>query len=227
MISDFEIAALLLSFKVAIWATILSLPLAIVMGHTMARRDFAGKTAVEVLIHAPLVVPPVVVGYLLLILLAPNSMIGGWLVSLGISPAFKWQGAALASGLMALPLMIRAIRQAFEAEPKAYLEVAATLGATARRRFWRISLPLAVPGILSGVALGFARAIGEFGATITFAANIPGLTQTLPLALYSAAQSPGGEEAAARLALLCLIPAISSLALSEWLARRARRSRGL
>ncbi|WP_262691333.1 molybdate ABC transporter permease subunit [Kordiimonas aestuarii] len=227
MISNFEIEALLLSFKVAIWATVVSLPLAIVIGHTMARRDFYGKSLVEVLVHAPLVVPPVVVGYLLLVLLAPNSVLGGWLASTGLSPAFKWQGAALASGLMALPLMIRAIRQAFEAEPKAYREVAATLGATARQRFWRISLPLAVPGILSGVALGFARAIGEFGATITFAANIPGLTQTLPLALYSAAQSPGGEAAAARLALLCLVPAFASLMISEWLTRRARRKRGL
>ena len=227
MISDFELAALTLSFKVAIWATLISLPLAIAIALVMARRTFPGKTLVEVLVHAPLVVPPVVVGYLLLIILAPNSAFGSWLDSVGLNPAFKWQGAALASGLMALPLMIRAIRQAFEAEPKAYREVASTLGAGPWRRFWRISLPLALPGILSASALGFARAVGEFGATITFVANIPGLTQTLPLALYSAAQSPGGEGAAARLALLCLIPAIGSLALSEWLSRRARRKRGL
>ena len=227
MISDFELAALTLSFKVAVWATLISLPLAIIIGLMMARRSFPGKSMVEVLIHAPLVVPPVVVGYLLLILLAPNSALGGWLEALGISPAFKWQGAALASGLMAFPLMIRAIRQAFEAEPPMYREVAATLGAGPWRSFWRISLPLAVPGILSALALGFARAIGEFGATITFVANIPGLTQTLPLALYSAAQSPGGEAAAARLALLCLVPAIGSLAVSEWLSRRARKRRGL
>jgi molybdate transport system permease protein len=227
MISDFELAALTLSFKVAIWATLLSLPFAIVIGLVMARRSFPGKTFVEVLIHAPLVVPPVVVGYLLLVALAPNSAFGGWLEAIGLSPAFKWQGAALASGLMALPLMIRAIRQAFEAEPKAYREVASTLGAGPWRRFWRVSLPLALPGILSATALGFARAVGEFGATITFVANIPGLTQTLPLALYSAAQSPGGEAAAARLALLCLIPALGSLAVSEWLSRRARRKRGL
>jgi molybdate transport system permease protein len=227
MISDFELAALTLSFKVAIWATLLSLPFAILIGLVMARRSFPGKTFVEVLIHAPLVVPPVVVGYLLLIALAPNSAFGGWLEAVGLSPAFKWQGAALASGLMALPLMIRAIRQAFEAEPKAYREVASTLGAGPWRRFWRISLPLALPGILSATALGFARAVGEFGATITFVANIPGLTQTLPLALYSAAQSPGGEAAAARLALLCLIPALGSLAVSEWLSRRARVKRGL
>lgn len=227
MISDFELAALTLSFKVAVWATLLGLPFAILIGLVMARRSFPGKTLVEVLIHAPLVVPPVVVGYLLLVTLAPNSAFGGWLEDIGLSPAFKWQGAALASGLMALPLMIRAIRQAFEAEPKAYREVASTLGAGPWRRFWRISLPLALPGILSATALGFARAVGEFGATITFVANIPGLTQTLPLALYSAAQSPGGEAAAARLALLCLVPALGSLAASEWLSRRARRKRGL
>ena len=227
MISDFELAALALSFKVAVWATALSLPLAIAVALLMARRSFPGKLFVEVLVHAPLVVPPVVVGYLLLVTLAPNSAFGGWLESIGMSPAFKWQGAALASGLMALPLMIRAIRQAFEAEPKAYRDIARTLGAGPWRRFWRISLPLALPGIMSATALGFARAIGEFGATITFVANIPGLTQTLPLALYSAAQSPGGEAAAARLALLCLIPAIGSLAASEWLSRRARRKAGL
>ncbi|WP_020401135.1 molybdate ABC transporter permease subunit [Kordiimonas gwangyangensis] len=227
MISDFELAALTLSFKVAIWATLLSLPVAILVAHVMARRTFAGKTALEVLLHAPLVVPPVVIGYILLVTLAPNTAFGAWLESIGLSPAFKWQGAALASGLMAFPLMVRAIRQAFEAEPKTYREVALTLGASPWRTFWRISLPLALPGILSATALGFARAVGEFGATITFVANIPGLTQTLPLALYSAAQSPGGEAAAARLALLCLVPAIGSLAVSEWLSRRARRKRGL
>lgn len=227
MISDFELAALTLSFKVAIWATLISLPVAILVAHVMARRTFAGKTALEVLLHAPLVVPPVVVGYILLVTLAPNTTFGGWLESIGLSPAFKWQGAALASGLMAFPLMVRAIRQAFEAEPKTYREVALTLGASPWRTFWRISLPLALPGILSATALGFARAVGEFGATITFVANIPSMTQTLPLALYSAAQSPGGEAAAARLALLCLVPAIGSLAVSEWLSRRARKKRGL
>ena len=227
MISDFELAALTLSFKVAIWATLISLPIAIVVAHFMARRTFAGKAVLEVLLHVPLVVPPVVIGYILLVTLAPNTPLGGWLEGIGLSPAFKWQGAALASGLMAFPLMVRAIRQAFEAEPKAYREVARTLGASPWRTFWRISLPLALPGILSATALGFARAVGEFGATITFVANIPGLTQTLPLALYSAAQSPGGEAAAARLALLCLVPAIGSLAVSEWLSRRARKKRGL
>jgi len=227
MLTPTEIDALWLSIKVALWATAVALPFAIWIAHKMARRDFRGKAIADTLIHIPLVVPPVVVGYVLLLALAPNTVFGGWLAAIGLSPAFKWQGAAIASGIMALPLMIRSIRQAFEAEPPGYADVAATLGAGAYRRFVRIHLPLALPGILSGTALGFARAIGEFGATITFAANIPGLTQTLPLALYTAAQSPGGEATAARLAFLCLIPALGSLVISEWLSRRARRRRGL
>lgn len=223
MLTDAEIIALSLSIKVALWATFLALPLAIATAYFLARKDFVGKTAVDTLVHIPLVVPPVVVGYLLLILLAPNTAFGSWLDSLGLNPAFKWQGAAIASGLMAFPLMVRSIRQAFEAEPPSYREVAETLAIPHWRQFWRISLPLAYPGVLSASILGFARAIGEFGATITFVANIPSLTQTLPLALYSAAQSPGAEERAVRLALLCLVPALASLFASEWLSRRAQK----
>lgn len=222
MFTDVEINALTLSLKVALWATFITLPFAVATGYFLARRQFYGKFLVDTLIHIPLVVPPVVIGYLLLLLLAPNTMVGGWLSSIGISPAFKWQGAAIASGLMAFPLMVRSIRQAFEAEPIQYREVAETLAVPQFTQFRKISLPLAYPGIISGAVLGFARAIGEFGATITFVANIPGLTQTLPLALYSAAQSPGGEAPAMRLAFLCLIPALASLAISEWLSRRAR-----
>ncbi len=222
MFTTVEIEALILSLKVALWATFLTLPLAILTAYILARRQFWGKFFVDTVVHIPLVVPPVVIGYLLLILLAPNTTIGGWLSSLGLSPAFKWQGAAIASGLMAFPLMVRSIRQAFEAEPVKYREVATTLAIPPSIQFWKISLPLAYPGILSGTVLGFARAIGEFGATITFVANIPSLTQTLPLALYSAAQTPGGEAPAARLALLCLVPALASLAASEWLSRRAK-----
>ncbi len=225
MLSPVEIEALTLSFKVALTATLLALPVAIALAFVMARKEFHGKIVVETLIHIPLVVPPVVIGYLLLIWLAPTSSFGSWLSAFGLNPSFHWQGAALASGIMAFPLMVRSIRQAFEAEPAPYKEVAATLGADPWTCFWRISLPLAIPGILSALVLGFARAIGEFGATITFAANIPGLTQTLPLALYTAAQSPGGEAAAARLALLCLIPALASLFASEYIARRHKRLR--
>ena len=226
MLTDVEIEALGLSLKVAVVATAAVLPIAIATAFWLTRHDFRGKLIVDTLIHIPLVVPPVVVGYILLVSLAPTSALGNWLAEVGLSPAFKWQGAAIASGVMAFPLMVRSIRQAFEAEPTAYRDVAATLSISRWAQFRRISLPMAYTGILSGAVLGFARAIGEFGATITFAANIPGLTQTLPLALYSAAQSPGGESAAARLAFLCLIPALASLAASEWLTRRARRKMG-
>jgi len=226
MLTAVEIEALGLSLKVALTATLVALPFAIAIAYWLARSEFRGKLFIDTLIHIPLVVPPVVVGYILLISLAPTGEFGLWLADIGLSPAFKWQGAAIASGVMAFPLMVRSIRQAFEAEPSAYREVASTLGISRWTRFRRISLPLAYAGILSGTVLGFARAIGEFGATITFAANIPGLTQTLPLALYSAAQAPGGEEAAARLALLCLIPALASLFASEWLYRRVKRRLG-
>jgi molybdate transport system permease protein len=226
VLSPVEIEALSLSLKVALTATLVALPFAVALAYGMARSEFRGKILIDTLIHIPLVVPPVVVGYVLLISLAPTGGIGAWLADIGLSPAFKWQGAAIASGVMAFPLMVRSMRQAFEAEPRAYREVAATLGIGRWTLFRRISLPLAYSGILSGTVLGFARAIGEFGATITFAANIPGLTQTLPLALYSAAQAPGGEDAAARLALLCLIPALASLVASEWLSRRAKQRLG-
>jgi len=223
MLTAVEIEALGLSLKVAFAATLVALPIAVATAYWLAHSEFRGKTLVDTLVHIPLVVPPVVVGYILLVTLAPTGGIGLWLANIGLSPAFKWQGAAIASGVMAFPLMVRSIRQAFEAEPKTYMDVASTLGIPGWTRFLRVSLPLAYGGILSGTVLGFARAIGEFGATITFAANIPGLTQTLPLALYSAAQAPGGEEAAARLALLCLIPALASLFASEWLYRRMKR----
>jgi len=222
MFSEVEITALSLSLKVAITATLIALPFAVGAAYLMARTEFRGKVIVDTLLHLPLVVPPVVIGYLLLLAFAPTGAFGGWLADMGLSPAFKWQGAAIASGVMAFPLMVRSIRQAFEAEPKAYRDAAFTLGLSRLAYFRKVSLPLAAPGILAGSVLGFARAVGEFGATITFVANIPGLTQTLPLALYNAAQSPGGEAAAMRFALLCLIPALGSLMLSEWIARRSK-----
>ncbi len=220
MLTQIEIDALLLSLKVALWATGVALPIAITVAYWLANRDFHGKIFVDTLLHIPLVVPPVVIGYLLLITLAPTSTVGALLENIGLNPAFKWQGAAIASGIMAFPLMVRSIRQAFEAEPREYKEVASTLGLSSFKHFQKISLPNALPGILSGSVLGFARAIGGFGATITFVANIPGFTQTLPLALFSAAQSPEGEIIAARFAVLCLIPALASLLISEWLSRR-------
>ena len=225
LVTAAEIQALVLSVKVAVTATIVSLPFAIGAAYIMANRQFPGKGLLNILLHIPLVVPPVVIGYALLVWLAPTAAFGAWLQTLGLNPSFAWQGAAIASAIMAFPLMVRSIRQSFEAESVDLCHVAATLGATPVQQFIRISLPLAVPGILTGSVLGFARAIGEFGATITFAANIPGVTQTLPLALYTAAQSPGGEEQAFRFAVLCLLPAIASLIVSEYLSRRADRNR--
>lgn len=226
MLDPFEIEALALSFKVALVATAVGLPFAILTAYLLARTKFRGKLLVETIIHIPLVVPPVVVGFALLLLFTATNPFGAWLARLGLNPAFTWVAAAMASGVMAFPLMVRSIRQAFEAEPATYGEISATLGIEGVSRFLRISLPLALPGIISASILGFARAIGEFGATITFAANIPGLTQTLPLALYSAAQSPGGETAALRLALISLVPAIGSLLVAEWLLRRHKAGTG-
>lgn len=220
MLEPFEIEALALSFKVAVTATAIGLPFAVWVAYFLSRYEFRGKFIVETMVHIPLVVPPVVVGFALLILFTPVSGFGRWLSDIGLNPAFTWVAAAIASGVMAFPLMVRSIRQAFDAEPLEYGEVAQTLGVDGLARFFRVSLPIAAPGLVSATVLGFARAIGEFGATITFAANIPGLTQTLPLALYSAAQSPGGEIAAFRLALLSLIPAVGSLLVAEWLQRR-------
>lgn len=215
MLSEFEIEALLLSFKVAGTAIAIGLPIAIAVAFQMARKQFPGKILVDMMINIPLVVPPVVVGYGLLLLFSPTTQIGTWLNDMGLSPAFTWKAAAIASGLMAFPLMVRSIRQAFEAEDPILSDAARTLGAGPTYRFFRLSLPLATPGLLSATVLGFARAIGEFGATITFAANIPGLTQTLPLALFSAVQAPGGEQAGLRLAVICIVPAFVSLLIAS------------
>lgn len=220
VLQPMEIEAVLLSVRVALVATIAGLPLAIALAYWLAHTPARGRILVDTLVQIPLVVPPVVVGFALLLLFSINSPVGAWLQSYGLNPAFTWVAAAIASGIMAFPLMVRSLRQAFEAEPPAYGDAAKTLGVDGAARFFRVSLPLALPGLISAGVLGFARAIGEFGATITFAANIPGLTQTLPLALYTAAQSPGGEEAGLRLALLSLIPAIGSLLVAEWLHRR-------
>ncbi len=215
-----EIEAVLLSVRVALVATIAGLPFAIGIAYWLANTPARGRIVVDTLIQIPLVVPPVVVGFALLLVFSVNSPVGAWMQDYGLNPAFTWVAAAIASGIMAFPLMVRSLRQAFEAEPPAYADAAKTLGVDGSARFFRVSLPLAMPGLISASVLGFARAIGEFGATITFAANIPGLTQTLPLALYTAAQSPGGEEAGLRLALLSLIPAVGSLLVAEWLHRR-------
>ena len=224
MLQPAEMEALALSLKVASVAMAANLPVAILVAHLMARHEFRGKSVVDGLIHAPLVLPPVVVGYLLLVTFAPTGVVGGWLLdTFGISLAFNWKGAAVAAAVMAFPLVVRAIRLSMEAIDPRLERAARTLGAGPVRAFMTITLPLALPGLLTGALLGFARALGEFGATVTFVSNIPGLTQTLPLALYSAAERPGGEASALRLMILSLAIAILALILSEFMARRLKR----
>lgn len=216
--SDWQAVAL--SLKVAGWATALSLPPGVFMAYALARWRFPGRGLVNGVVHLPLILPPVVTGYLLLIGFAPNGVIGGALAKLGITLAFTWRGAALAAAVMAFPLMVRAIRLAIEAVDPKLEEAAATLGASRLWVFATITLPLIVPGILAGAITAFAKAMGEFGATITFVSNIPGQTQTLPLAIYSQLQVPGGEASAARLAAVSVTLALGALLASEWLARR-------
>ncbi len=224
MLSAEELGILWLSLKVAFWGVGVSLPLAIAFAWVLARKDFPGKTLFDAVIHLPLVLPPVVIGFLLLMLLGRKGVIGSVLDQwFGIVFAFKWTGAALASAIMGFPLMVRAIRLSLSAiDPK--LESAArTLGASGWQVFLTITLPLAAGGIVTGTLLSFARCLGEFGATITFVSNIPGETQTLPLAIYNATQIPGAESTAIRLSLLAVALSIAALAASEWMTRRAKR----
>lgn len=226
MLSPAEWDAVRLSLKVAGWAIAVGLPLAVALAWVLARKRFPGRLLLESLLYAPLVVPPVVVGYLLLVTFGRTGPVGGLLYEwFGISLAFTWRGAAVAAGIMAFPLMLRAVRLAFEAQDLGLEAAARTLGAGPARVFATITLPLALPGVVAASVLGFARALGEFGATITFVSNIPGLTQTLPLAVYTAAQTPGGEASAARLAVLSLIIAVAAVVASEVLARRWRPGR--
>jgi molybdate transport system permease protein len=219
-----ETQALWLSLKTGIVGTALSLPPGIAVAWLLARGNFRGKLILDGLVHLPLVLPPVVTGYLLLLLFGHNGMAGHWLETyLGFTLAFNWKGAALASAVMGFPLLVRAVRLAFEAvDPK--LEAAArTLGAKRADVFFSITIPLIAPGIIAGTLLGFARALGEFGATITFVANIPGETQTLPIALYSALQSTDGDIRAFRFVMLSILLAVAALAASEYFARAMQR----
>lgn len=222
-----EITAILLSLKVAAWSVAASLPLAVTIGYLLARSDFPGKTLFDALVHLPLVLPPVVIGFALLLLFGRNGPLGAALDRwFGVVIAFRWTGAALAAAIMGFPLMVRAIRLSIAAIDRR-LEVAArTLGASPLRVFLTITLPLAIPGIITGALLSFARSLGEFGATITFVSNIPGETQTLPIAIYGATQVPGGDLQALRLSLVAAVLAIAALAASEWLTRRAKLDRG-
>ncbi|WP_278924521.1 MULTISPECIES: molybdate ABC transporter permease subunit [Pseudophaeobacter] len=221
-----EWQAVALSLKVSIWASLLTLPLGIFAAYALARWHFPGKHLLNGLVHLPLILPPVVTGYLLLLIFGPQSAVGSALQQIGIVFAFQWTGAALAAAIMGFPLMVRAIRLSIEAVDPKLEEAAATLGAS---RFWvfvSVTLPLILPGILAGGILAFAKAMGEFGATITFVSNIPGQTQTLPSAIYAFLQQPGGESAALRLVAVSIVVAMGALVLSEVLARRASKRIG-
>tara|TARA_E500000331_G_scaffold347024_1_gene386668 strand:- start:191 stop:889 length:699 start_codon:yes stop_codon:yes gene_type:complete len=226
-LTEFEFTALLLSLRVAVVSVLVCLPFGLGAAWLLARVEFFGKAAIDALFHLPLVVPPVVVGYLLLVLFGRSGPLGSWLFDqFGISIAFTWKGAAFAAAVMAFPLMVRAMRLSLENVDHRLEAAARTLGASRLRVFATITLPLMAPGIMVGIILAFARALGEFGATITFVSNIPGETQTLPLALYSLAQTPNGETGAMRLAMISIIVALIALIISEWLARRIDRRRG-
>ncbi|CTQ56882.1 Molybdenum transport system permease protein ModB [Roseibium album] len=222
-----EWQALLLTLKVATAALFVALPLAVVTAYLLARYRFPGHGIVNALVHMPLVLPPVVTGYVLLMMFGRKGPVGAFLSeTLGISFAFNWTGAALAAGVMAFPLMVRPIRLSFEAVDPKLEEAAKSLGAYRAVAFVTITLPLALPGILGGAILGFAKAMGEFGATITFVSNIPGETRTLALAIYTATQSPSGDVAAFRMTLVAAFVAFAALIASELLARRLRKRLG-
>ncbi len=218
-----EWQAVALSLKVAFWATLVSLPFAILVAYALARGRFYGRQLLNVLVHLPLVMPPVVTGYLLLILFGSQGALGGVLEAIGLPLAFRWTGAVLAAAIMAFPLMVRAIRLSLEAVDPRLEEAASTLGASRIWAFSTVTLPLAVPGILAGSVLGFAKAMGEFGATITFVSNIPGETQTLPSAVYAFLQVPGGESSAVKLVIIAVAIAVGALLASEYLAQRVAR----
>lgn len=217
-----EWQALLLSLRVATVATLAALPFAIALGWLLARRRFPGHGLLSAALHLPLVMPPVVTGYLLLMAFRRSAPFGAFLERIGMSPAFHWTGAAIAAGIMGFPLMVRAIRLGFEAVDPRLEQAAATLGAGRWPVFVTVTLPLILPAVIAGSVLGFAKAIGEFGATITFVANIPGQTQTLPSAIYALLQVPGDEGAAMRLVLLSILIAVGAVLASEMLARRAQ-----
>ncbi len=222
-----ELTTIQLSLKVSAWATLVSLPPGIAVAWVLARREFPGKWLLDVLIHLPLVMPPVVTGYLLLMAFGRQGPLGIWLeTTLGFTFAFNWTGAALACGIMGFPLLVRSVRLSIESVDRGLEQAANTLGANPAWVVVRVTLPLALPGILAGAVLCFAKALGEFGATITFVSNIPGLTQTLPGAIYNSIQLPEGEAAALRLTGVAIALSMGALLVSEWLTRRLRKREG-
>ena len=217
-----EWQALALSLRVSFFATLLSLPFGVFIAYALARWQFRGKHVLNVLVHLPLILPPVVTGYLLLLTFGRQGAIGSWLYdSFGVVLAFRWTGAVLAAAIMAFPLMVRSLKLAIEAVDPKLEQAAATLGASRLWVFATVTLPLILPGLIAGSVLAFAKAMGEFGATITFVSNIPGQTQTLPSAIYAFLQVPGGEGPALRLVMVSIVVAMGALLVSEWLARRA------
>lgn len=216
-----EWGVVVLSLKVSIVAILLTLPVAFALAYVLARGRFAGKAVLDGVVHLPLVLPPVVIGWLLLVAFGRNGPIGGWLEDMfGVTVIFRWTGAAIAAAVMALPLMVRAIRLSIDAVDRRLEGAARSLGAGRWRAFASITLPLSLPGIGAAIVLGFARSLGEFGATITFVSNIPGETRTLPLAIYGALQIPGSDAMVYRLAIISIILSLAALMASEWLLRR-------
>ena len=221
-LSPAETTALLLSLKVAFWSVAASLPFAVALAWVLSRLSFPGKSLFDAIVHLPLVLPPVVVGYFLLLAFGRRGPIGAFLEEyFGITFIFRWTGAALACAVMGLPLLVRAVRQSLDAVDRGLEAAAATLGASPPWVFASVTLPLILPGILTGMLLSFARSLGEFGATITFVSNIPGETQTLPLAIYAFTQVPGGDAQAMRLCILSILLSLAALMASEVLVRRA------
>ncbi|NRA99442.1 MAG: molybdate ABC transporter permease subunit [Rhodobacteraceae bacterium] len=216
-----EWSAVALSLRVSLWATLASLPLGVFVAYALARWSFPGKQLLNTIVHVPLVLPPVVTGYILLVVFGTRGAVGGALAEIGIVFAFRWTGAALAAAVMAFPLLVRAIRLSIEAVDPDLEEAAATLGASRMWVFATVTFPLILPGVIAGALLAFAKAMGEFGATITFVSNIPGQTQTIPTAIYSFLQVPGAEDSAIRLVVISIIIAIGAVLASEWLARKA------
>jgi molybdate transport system permease protein len=217
------VEAVFLSLKVSLFAVLVSLPPGVVVAYILARWRFRGHMLLNGLVHLPLILPPVVTGYALLLVFSPAAPVGAAMESFGIGLAFRWTGAAVAAAVMAFPLLVRAIRLSIEAVDPRLEEAAATLGSSQVRVWYTVTLPLVLPGIIAGTILGFAKAMGEFGATITFVSNIPGETRTIPSAIYAFLQVPGGEPAVLWLVGVSVSVALGALALSEWVGRRVAR----
>ncbi|WP_199437047.1 molybdate ABC transporter permease subunit [Vibrio owensii] len=220
--TELEYQALMLSLKVGAYAVVWLIPLGVALAWLLSRKEFIGKSILDSLIHLPLVLPPVVIGYLLLISLGRQGVLGNWLFEhFGLVFSFNWKGAVIACIVVALPLMVRSVRLSLDNVDPKLEHAASTLGASPLKVFLTITLPLTIPGIITGTMLSFARSLGEFGATISFVSNIPGETQTIPLAMYNFIETPGAEMEAARLCIISIILALSTLMISEWLNRKA------